>query len=103
MFTIANADETVTELISQLKIQHYLDLNDTKGDAAYYADEKNQQPNKAHTDRSNFSCSYCKKLGHAWKECRKLKRENDKKKKFSQSNKESYLFGSGFLYPDHQI
>lgn len=88
MFTMAFPEGTVSELISQLKIQHHADMTDTdRRGAAYHTQEKPQQssdskplPNR----KSNITCNYCKKQGHMWRECRKLKSDNERKKKFGQ-------------------
>lgn len=81
MFTMAKPDGSVNELISQLKIQHHQEGNNNQ-DAAYYMQSRNYQPNNKL--EQNTSCTYCKKSGHIWRECRKLKADKERKKKFSQ-------------------
>lgn len=46
------------------------------------------------THSQSMICSYCKNKGHLWKECRKLKADNDRKKKFSEFNKNRENNGS---------
>lgn len=89
MFTMANPEGRVSELISQLKIQHHLDGQDhDRQGAAYHAQERRQQPDNKTSLKpmSSITCNYCKKQGHMWRECRKLKADNERKKRFGQMN-----------------
>lgn len=95
IFTISKPTGLVEDLISQLKIQHHLDNQQVEQQAcALYASnkpsngrngDKRQQGNGKPANQQNapgMSCTYCKKVGHLWKECRKLKADNERKKKF---------------------
>lgn len=91
MYNMANPHGKVSDLISQLKAQFHMDDKTSKEIVAYQANEGetsrngSNQPNKADNKQSR-NCNYCKKVGHFWKECRKLKLDNERKKKFGQHN-----------------
>lgn len=92
MFTMANPEGQVRDLISQLKIQHHLDHNDhDRQGAAYHTEEKTQFSNRKPHPKpmSNSQCNYCKRVGHVWRECRKLKFDNERKKSFGQRNQQN--------------
>lgn len=89
MFTMAKPTGKVSELISQLKINHHLSNTEGMDDTAFYVDKrpssdkqtkvndietKEQATNK---DPKVIICTYCKNKGHLWKDCRKLKANND--------------------------
>lgn len=105
MFTMAQPNGLVTELISQLKIQYHIDRQESDRQAAAYHTQEapeNRLHNKQQRggpQRKQFgsqnepgkqqpSCNYCKKPGHFWKECRKLKFDNERKKRFGQMNQQ---------------
>ena len=77
IFTIANPEGKVKDLISQMKIQYHLESQEGD-DAAYQAVERKQNQQR------NIACTYCKRMNHGWKECKKLKFDNERKKKFGQ-------------------
>lgn len=96
MFDMARQDGKVTELIAQLKLQFHLDSNETKkGSAAYNTKESDSQTHRQNPyhsannqgnskQKTMLSCNYCKKVGHLWKECRKLKRDKERKRHYNQ-------------------
>lgn len=96
MFTMVKPTGKVSELISQLKINHHLSNTEGTDDTAFYVEkkpssDKQTKHNDTETkdqvvnkDSNVITCTYCKIKGHLWKDCRKLKANNDRKKKFSQ-------------------
>ena len=113
MFSMANPHGKVSELISQLKIQFHMDHERSDGASAFHTNEdrnkrpqqqrqwgnnRNTNPNPSQNRNSNNNnynsssnrtseeklCSYCKAPGHLWKECRKLKADQSRRKKFGQ-------------------
>lgn len=72
----------MSELISQLKIHHHFDIGTEEQGVAYQAHSQldNNRPNKNYS-----SCSYCKKIGHFWKECRKQKYDNERKRRLNNN------------------
>lgn len=100
MFDMSYPNGTASELITQLKINHSHDINREDNQAsAFYA--QNNRPNMRRNNQYNsnnkqrntnqrqqVTCTYCKILGHLWKDCRKLKADNERKKKFG-SNRQS--------------
>lgn len=87
---MANPSGTVSELITQLKIQFHTDRLDSNEESiALFTGEAttNKRPQQQSTDK--IQCNYCKKIGHKWRECRKLKADNDRKKKFATNRKKS--------------
>ena len=145
MFNMANPNGKVGELISQLKIQHHMDAQESsQGTSAFHIDDSSkgdrnqnnrfrQQPrdnrrpansfnntrnnvpnynmssntsnyrsnnyvsgNKQHNNTNSsqgnqITCTFCKISGHLWKECRKLKAENERKKKFGQQRQRDQM------------
>lgn len=91
---MARPNGTVSDLISQLKIQHHLESASTSQDMAYYSSEqkKNTISEKLYkndpSSKEGKFCTYSKKSNHSWKECRKLKNDNERKKQFSKHKRQ---------------
>lgn len=94
MFEMAKPEGSVSELISQMKLQYHLEQNDEKKAGAYYMNTN--RTNIRHNQNRNFnrqsdskpappSCTYCKRIGHIWSDCRKLKADNERKRRFAQN------------------
>ena len=95
IWTLAKPEGKVSELISQLKIQHHMDrLDTTDNSVALYTNERRTAPrnnNRNNSEKPNQqprqpnqqqTCSYCKQSGHYWNHCNKLKEDNKRKKHF---------------------
>lgn len=77
---MSNPNGKVSELITQLKIQFHMDKFDSNEESiALYSGEQNSI-RRSSNSADKVSCNYCKKIGHKWRECRKLKADNEKKK-----------------------
>lgn len=108
MFNMANPSGTVAQLISQLKVQFHMDNSDQNVASAFHTeelekpgrpgnnqrDERNQWGGRHRNSNGNHSkplnsnsCTYCKRDGHIWRECRKLKNDNQRKKSFAEGRK----------------
>lgn len=92
MFTMSSPDGLAKDLISVMKAQHHQDHHQNDNQAAAYHTQDSNQPTENGLIKSNnqnrFStiiCTFCKNKGHSWKECRKLKADQERKKKFGQS------------------
>lgn len=90
-WTMANPEGSIKELITSVKVQFHTEKRDRKEESlALYgrcttSRPSNQtKPNKEKT----IQCTYCKKDGHGWKECFKLKEDNLRKKKFGQKREQ---------------
>lgn len=88
----SGGDVDLSQLITQLKIQHHMDRDDKKEGsiAAFYSGEnKNSDARQNDTRRSSCEliCNYCKVKGHKWRDCRKKKSDDERKKKFSNKSK----------------
>lgn len=107
MFTMAKPEGKVSELISQLKVQFHLDNSDTdRQGAAYHTQEQHQSSERKPYSKpiSSITCNYCKRQGHMWKECRKLKSDNERKKKYGQANRQRQQgnYSNQSRRPDHR-
>lgn len=113
-WSTANPRGEINELISHLKMEFHedQDLKDQPNAVALYSNYGKQNPkykpnpgarppqgnrqnqnNSSKTDESKpsrgkvITCTYCKHPGHVFKECRKLKADNDRKKKLANKGK----------------
>ena len=91
---LAKPEETLAQLISQPKVQHHMEVRETDEEAlAFHANERNHTSAKflkrtnsnnqaadSAGDRRAVECTYYKRSGHGWKECRKLKSDNERKR-----------------------
>lgn len=89
---IAKPDGVIAELITDLKIHYHLEKDDvSEQNVAFYNNEKSttfkQTSSKTNKDKPEQTCTYCKKKGHMWKNCYKLKGDNKRKKKYGEANK----------------
>lgn len=92
----ANPKGDISGLISHLKLEFHEDsLNNAESDnvALFTSDFKgkpyNKQADKTPNNKGGQTCTYCKKPNHVWKECRKLKSDNQRKKKFANKKPRS--------------
>lgn len=104
MFSMANKNGTVAELISELKARFMINTEETgRKSVAYNTQEKYQKEikpnytaginaskpsdsyNNTQQKNKNLVCNYCKKVGHGWKECRKLKSDNERNDSANQT------------------
>ena len=105
-WTMANPRGKVCDLISQLKMQYHLDKHDqADSSVALYSNDKRQSGRKPNSNGKNEThpksqrdqsgntetrtCNYCKATGHLWKECRKKKEDDKRKKHFAENKKRS--------------
>lgn len=118
MFRMSKPDGKASELISQLKIQHSLDLEEagrqttaynahetrhSKPDRfrSYHRPEQGTSQDVSQSKKSVTSCTYCKKVGHTWKECRKLKQKNSLRKDQDQPKRQQTKEESGAFMAVH--
>lgn len=97
-WTLAKPDGKLNELISSLKVQFHMDKldHDEEKSVALHTEEKRNKPNSViRQDSTNkqdsnnrqqpMTCTYCKYTGHIWRDCRKLKSDNERKKNFANN------------------
>lgn len=95
---LARPSNKVTDLMSIMKAR-YKNQGESDETIALFSGMKiqkktNEKFNK-HPESNKVECTYCKKTGHIWKNCYKLKEDNKRKKKFANNKKrpseESYI------------
>lgn len=94
-WSTANPKGKLVELISHLKTDFHEehDDEDESGVALYsrQGKPKGRPQNKPErSDNSDITCTYCKKKGHKWKDCYKLKSDNSRKKKFANKRRPEF-------------
>lgn len=95
---LARPSNKVTDLMSVMK-ERYCETGESEETIALYSRMRipRKSDNKSDNKQSNkLECTYCKKAGHIWKDCFKLKEDNKRKKKFANKEKkrpseESYI------------
>lgn len=79
---LANKTGRVSNLISSLKLNyHETSSSDNTGVALY---GKQERDGKHSQETRKPVCSYCRVEGHKWKECRKKKADDKRKKSFAE-------------------
>ena len=135
-WSMSKPDGKIAELITNIKIQHHLDLTETEDQSnlALFSgersrerqapkttqrtgDNRNHQQISSHSTKNNnghnsndrnnnnfgsISCSYCKTSGHLWKNCRKLKADNQRKKQFADRRNVASNRGASFMAHETQ-
>jgi hypothetical protein len=89
MFKMSKPSGTVAELISQLKINHHDNFKQDEQSKAFYAQNDRQGMNRTNRYNKNNrqdrkpmeerTCNYCNLPGHLWRNCDKLKADNENK------------------------
>lgn len=111
-WSMANPRGKVSELITQLKIQYHMDKADGKEESiALFSNEPKPQggapryQNNARQphQRNKTFCTYCKMDNHIWKECRKLKSDNERKKSFAKTKGTGRQNHSGAFIADEPL
>lgn len=95
LWTTFNSAKSISDLLSFVRSTYgKRDLeqsNETafigynkNGNRGFKKGSKPQNQECGKPDDPNRTCNYCKKSGHLWKDCYKLKLDNSRKKKFAQ-------------------
>lgn len=94
---MANPKGKITNMITSLKIQFHESNgkeDDPKGVALYGHSDRDSKPSK---EAEKLTCNYCGIAGHRWRECRK-KRSNDTRKKQFGSYRNGHNSGNNNNY-----
>ena len=94
MWSLAKSDGKVSELITQLKVNFHLQKNERQPEdnVAFFSGETRDKKPQAKTTPQKDTCTYCKKIGHKWRDCLKLKADNKRKKNFATKRKAEEVF-----------
>ena len=80
--------EDTVALNAQDKRRFQPNQNSRENNSHKNTNQQNNVTNNSQVDQNQIFCTYCKRNNHHWKECRKLKADNERKKKYAQEKRQ---------------